>query len=342
MRKYNRYVIFFLFLALTVSCTVTREIPIEVWRTSEVKLPLDGKNIGFVYRNFKFDNDTLQRYYLNNDVLVKDFRTRSTDIDSILVSACLNSSAYHFKENHIGNSTIILPSDLFPRQNGEKVHPLPPALIRKLSQTSGVDYLIFLETITYFFSAYSDDESGDYQQVRMGGIWALYSGESGEISDLKTMVDTIYWTQQEGTDHIKFPPRFVALKQASEVFGENYAKRFYSDWIEVDRSYFVPPLEDFRIAETYMNEQKWDKAEEIWKRYSDPKFRRLAISACYNLALVSEIRDDLQKAIFWIGKAKEMARSYPHSDELNMSLLYASVLSKRVKEIEIFRQKGHP
>jgi hypothetical protein len=322
-----------------VSCTITREIPIEVWRTSEVKLPLAGKNIGFVYRNFKFNNDTLQNYYLSNDVLIRDFRTNNTDTDTILVSACLNSAAYQFTQNHIGNSTTILPSGLFPRQNGEKVHPLPPVLIRKLSQNSGADYLIVLETITYFFSAYTDEESGEYQQVRMGGIWAVYNGETGEVADRKTMVDTIYWEQQEDTDNLKFPPRLEALKQASEVFGENYAKRFYSGWVEVDRSYFIPPLEDFRIAANYMNEQNWDKAKEIWERYSDPKFRRLAISACYNLALVSEIGDDLEKAMFWIGKAKEMARSYPRSDELKMSLQYASILARRVKEIEIFQSQ---
>ena len=342
MRTNNHRIVFLLFLALTASCTIYREIPIEVLRTSEVRLPLDKKNIGFAYRNFKFINDTLQSYYLRDGILVKDFRTRGKDTDSILVSACLNSSAYHFSQNHIGNSTFILPSDLFPRQNCEKVHPLPPVLIRKLSHTTGADYLIFLETITYFFSAFSDEESGDYQQVRMGGIWAVYNGETGEVADRKNMVDTIYWAQHEGTENMRFPPRFEALKQASEVFGENYAKRFYSEWTEVDRSYFIPPLEDFRVAGNYMNEQNWDKAEEIWKRYSDPRFGRLAISACYNLALVSEIGDDLEKAIFWIGKAKEMARSYPGSDELRMSRHYASVLSKRLKEIEIFRQNGQP
>ena len=81
-------------------------------------------------------------------------------------------------------------------------------------------------------------------------------------------------------------------------------------------------------------QQEWKKAADIWGRYTSEKFGRLAISACYNLALSMEIRDDLSGAGEWIDQAVKMAKHYKGSDELEYALSYKKIIADRIAGIE--------
>jgi hypothetical protein len=325
------------------SCTVYRQIPIEVLRTEEIRLKSAKPNIAFVYRNFKFPNDTMQRYYLEDDILISDRKNGEREIDSMVVGVCLEGAANEFKKNGVCDNPVLYPWDIFPVQTGEKVYSLPVELIKKMAMPAKADYIISLETLSYFFSRYNGDGTNNpFQKVRMAAIWNLYEVSTGKIQDHKTMVDTLYW-DNDPTDssqkRSKLPPRIPAMQQAAQVFGENYAKRFYPEWLKVDRMIFVPPLEDFRIAGEFALNQEWDKAAGIWKKYADNRFGKLAISACYNLALSDEIGDNLSGALKWINLATDMAKSYKKSEELKLTLQYQSIVKQRLQEIEKSRKQ---
>jgi hypothetical protein len=342
MKATSNLIFLLLIIPVFHSCTVYRQIPIEILRTEEIKLPETPSNIAFVYRNFKFPNDTMQLYYIEDDVLRSDRSGRTRDIDSMVVSACLLSAANGLKQNNICENPVFYPVDIFPRQTGENIPVLPAELIKKMAVTIKADYLVVLETITYFFYKYhSNGENPGYQQVKLAGMWNLYNGSTGIIKDHKAMVDTVFWDDDTGSAFktSDLPPRIPALVQAGETFGENYAKRFYAEWIKVDRLLVVPPLEDFRAAGEYVSNQEWDKAADIWKKYADSRFGRLAISACYNLTLSMEISDDLTGASKWINRAVEMAKSFKNSDDLKLCLEYQNLLKKRLLDIQKSRNK---
>ena len=338
MKKTSRVFLQLLMILVLSSCTVYRQIPIEVLRTEEVRLNVAKPNIAFVYRNFKFQNDTMQHYYLEDEVLLSDSKNGEIEIDSMVVGICLEGAANALKKNGVCENPVFYPLDIFPRQTGERVFALPADLIRKMVMPAKADYLVSLETLSYFFSRYNQHgDDNAFQKVRMAAIWNLYDGTTGKIQDHKTMVDTLYWDFDPGNTSQKqsmFPPRIPAMQQAALVFGENYAKRFYSEWLTVDRTIIVPPLEDFRVAGEYVTNQEWDKAAGIWKKYADNRFGRLAVSACYNLALSAEISDDLPGAMNWINSATKMALSYAKSEELKLALQYQGILKLRVQEIE--------
>jgi hypothetical protein len=324
-------------LIILSSCTIYKNIPIEVLRTKEVKLSSSAPKISLLYRNFKFNNDTLQNYFLRNVTLYKDRNNQGKDIDSIVVTSCLQSVANSFVQNSVCHDPVIFPYDIFPRQTGDRIYPLPADLIKKLAKPAQAEFIILLETFSYFFSQTSDAEEGEFQEVKLAGIWTMYNAVTGEIADRKTITDTVYWNPGDNPGNLakeKFPPRLPALQQAAEVFGENYAKRFYSNWTKVDRLLIVPPLEDFRLAAEFTDKQQWDKASEIWEKYSDRRFGRLAVSACYNLALVREIKDELDEAVIWINKAMGIAESYRNSDEMELTGNYQKILVQRQHDIE--------
>ncbi len=338
MKKILNCLFFCLFLIIFFSCTLYRNVPIEVFQPKEVKLPSDVQNIGFIYRNFKFTNDTLQQYFLLDDILTADRFNKGKNIDSLMAVTCLQNAANEFQKNGVCRNPVIFPVDIFPRQTGENIHSLPPSLIKKLAMPAKAGYLVFLETLSYFFSQYNlSEDHADYQQVKLAGIWSLYDVETGEIADSKTLADTIYWDYQELAQQqpvAKIPPRLPAMVQAAGLFGENYSKRFYSGWKKVDRLMVIPPLEDFRMAAELANEQQWDKARDIWEKYADPHLGRLSVSACYNMALAFEISDDLEMANQWIDRAVNAAKRFKNKEEGKLTLQYQSILATRMKEIE--------
>jgi hypothetical protein len=343
MKKNSKVIVQILLILVLSSCTVYRQIPIEVLHTEEIKLPVVKPKIAFVYRNFKFLNDTMQLYYLEDEVLRSDRKYREKQIDSLAVESCLEGASAGLKENGICDNPVLYPWDIFPRITGDKIYTLPADLVKKLALPVKADYLVSLETLSYFFSRYNqNEEKKAFQQVRMVAMWNLYNVATGNIQDHKNMVDTLFWdsnSQNSGNKQTILPPRVQAIQLAAQVFGENYAKRFYPEWMTVERMIVVPPLEDFRIAGEFAGNQEWEKAAGIWKKYADVRFGRLAIPACYNLALSNEIGDDLSGALKWINAALDVARSYKKSEELKLVLQYQVILKQRVQEIQKSKSK---
>lgn len=335
-----------MFVMLFFSCTVYRQFPIEVLRTEEVKLPQSKPRIAFVYRNFKYTADTLQLHYLENYTLKTDTKNSEREVDSLLATSCLQNAATVLKENGICEDPVFYPYGIFPRQTGNNIAPLPDYLIKKMARPANADYLAILETFSAFFTRYrNNQEFGNFQQVKAVAVWNLYNAVTGKVEDHKSMTDTLSWDGNEPDDGQAsklMPPRLTALQQAAELFGENYGKRFYREWIKVDRMMIIPPLEDFRIAADYADRQEWDKADPIWQKYTDQRFGRLAVSACYDLALSREIRDDLPEALVWIGKAAQIAGAYRNSDEMKLTSQYQSILNERKKEIDTSKKMSTP
>jgi len=338
MKRYLNVFLLLVSVFMLSSCTLYQQIPIEVLRTEEVVFPSKSNALAFVYRNFKFNKDTLQNRYIEDGELKTDRRTGKNETDSLVVMACLNAVASVLKEKGVCDQPVFYPFDIFPPQQGERIVPLPEELIKKMAKPAKADYLVVLETITYFFTRYSEGiDIIEYQNVPIAAVWNVYNGSTGKIEDHKTTSDTLYWDDQpEGTSGQKtvMPPRLVSLQQAGAILGENYAKRFYSEWEKVERMLIIPPLEDFRQAAAYADQQDWNKAAAIWNKYTAEKFGKLAISACYNLALSEEIRDNLRNAKEWADLAVKLAKSYKGSDELTYALRYREIINDRILRIE--------
>lgn len=333
-----------LLMAAFFSCTVYEPIPIEVIRSREVPLQVEGNQVALMYRNFKYPGDTLQHYYRDGGYLRKDKENPEQNIDSIAVYSCLQSAAQKFAENGMTSVPAIYPVDFMPGITGEKIAALPASLVRKIIQPSRADYLVSLETFSYFYSRFpGDSRESELRQVVMAGLWAVYDGHSGEVVDSRQMVDTLYWDEADeavASGKSPLPPRLPAIRLAAEVFGENYAGKFNSGWVKVDRMLIVPPLEEFRIAANYAQEQKWEQAIEIWHRYTPGHMGKLAITARYNLALAAEINDNLEEANNQINSAYDLASVYKNKNELKMVLLYREILRKRQKEIDAIEKTG--
>ncbi len=330
----------FWFLALSVSfssCTVYKEYLIDVFKPGEIAVPPNVENIAIIYRNFKYDNDTLQHFY-KDDNLLRRAKGDPKNLDSVLVSYCLNELASNLKAKNIYNRIHIFPEVFKPHTNS-KLPVIDFELINKLTRSTETDLVISLETFSYFYSEFSSDAGvPKSRNVVTASVWAVYDPSAKRIIERKTMIDTLYWNAYDEKGNYqknsKLPPRLTALKIASQMAGENYSKRFFASWESVKRMYSIPPLPDFEAAEKYLVKGDWDNAIMLWKRYVADKNGKMAINARYNLALAYEMKDDLETAVQWLSAAQQIAADYRSKDDLKLIAAYQKILAQRIKDME--------
>ncbi len=332
-----------LFLVLTTfSRTVYREFAIDVYKPGLISLPSDVKNIAILSRNFKFDNDTLQHYYKSGYILRKDKKNAHLNIDSIAVSNALQGLASGLEGNGAFEKVKLFPYGLIKPHRGERMAPFSNSLIRELSDLAQADILISLEAFSYFYSEYNlPDFETPGNEVITVGIWSIIDPAEMKIIERKSMVDTVFWDGYgEGADNkrYKLPPRITSIKLAAEIAGGNYAKRLTPSWHKVSRMYVIPPVEDFRLAAAYLEQEKWGDAIRYWEKYTQKKYGKLAINASYNLALAYEMKDEFEKAQEWITYAYQIALALKSGDDLKMIILYKNILDKRQEELDSLNQ----
>ena len=334
----KRFSFWFLALILTsVSCTVYKEYPIDVYKPGEIALPRNVENIALITRNFKYKNDTLQHFYKDNNLL-KKAKGDPKNLDSILTGICLNELALNLKANKVGNQINIYP-EVFKPHTGAKLPSLDFELINKFTTATDADLVISLETFSYFYSEYSTEANmPKSRDVITGNVWAVYDPVAKKIIERKTLIDTVFWNSFDDQGNYdktsKLPPRLSALKIASQMAGENYSKRFMATWVSVKRMYSIPPVPDFEAAEKYLLKGDWDNAIMLWKRYATDKNGKMAINARYNLALGYEMKDDLDTALQWLAAAQQTASDYRNKDDIKRIAAYQKVLAQRKKEVE--------
>ncbi len=333
-----------LFLLATVSCTVYKDYQIEVYRPGIISVPPDAQNVSIVYRNFKYTNDTLQHYY-QDDFRLKRAKNDPENLDSVLVHMCTQELAKSLKENNMFNEIRIFP-ELFMLHRGDKLPALDFNMVDQITASAQTDLMISLETYSYFYSEYSqtDELPSPSNEVITAAVWAVYDPIENKLLERKTMIDTVFWNSYDNLGNYKkntqLPPRITALKIASQMAGENYAKRFFASWQTVNRMYSVPPLPDFAEADTYVQKGEWDNAILLWKRYADDSNGKMAINARYNLALAYEMKDDLDTSEKWLMAAQQLAQDYRSKEDLKMILQYRNVLIKRKQEIARLSHEG--
>lgn len=334
MKKFAGFLLSAIILA---SCTVYKDYPVDIYKPGEANLPPDAKHIALVYRNFKYDNDTLLHYYRDNRTLRKA-KNDPANLDSVLVAACLNEVAQQLKSANADKEFHIF-TDVFKPHRAAKMAAVNTNVLDNLAGTVDASYVILLETFSGFYAEYDAEQTGPKpREVITANVWSAYNPSIQKFTDRKTLIDTIFWNNLDDSGKpdtkSKLPPRISALKIASQLAGENYAKRYTADWVNAHRTYTIPPLPDFETAEKHIQKTDWDNAIQLWKRYADDKNGKLAIHARYNLAFGYEMKDDIDSAIQWINSAQQLAVSYHSRGDLKLIEQYKNILIQRKKDIE--------
>ena len=328
----------------TFSCTVYKDFPIDIYQPASVNLPDNTINIGLISRNFQFSNDTLQNFYKADYIVKKDKTFTPAQIDSIEAVNVLQSVSEVLNKSEIFNRIEVLPYGIFKPASADKMPKLNWAVIRSLNTVANVDAFISLETYSSFYSEfkYTGEEEYPKSEVITASVWCVYDPVTEKVKERISIIDTVYWDSYDENNKLSYaniPPRLTAIKLAAEMAGKNYAARYIPAWHKVNRLYIIPPIEDFRVAALYFEDNKIDRALNVWKKYSPERYRKLAIVARYNCALAFEMKDDHEEALKWINEALLLAVSMNSKEDIKMILLFQKVLNERQEQLKHLNHK---
>lgn len=116
--------------------------------------------------------------------------------------------------------------------------------------------------------------------------------------------------------------RKEAVKEAGNQNGHAYALRLIPYWIRVYRDYYIKGSDNFTTGMRMARTGNWKGAEQVWLKETNNASRKIAGRACYNMAIISEINGDLDKAIEWAKKSYENYNNH-------LALTYVNILKNR-------------
>ncbi len=322
---------------LATSCLSTHKFSIEVMEPATKVIPAPMSTVALISRNFKYIGDTLQNYYKKNVFLTKDHRNKITNIDSLATTSCLSGLARHLKENNVPVKSKIIDYRTFEIEYGEKLKPIPWAVIEDICRRNKADGVISLETYTYIntvTSGYYSRVPAPVTGVTSGAAWTLYDPSRHVIVDTYTDTNTLVWDNNIHNGKFKMPGRIKAIHDASIANGEKYADRLSPHWVKTNRFYYIPSANRFKAATAFAEKGDWKNAGAQWQKIAFEKPNsRLAFFALYNLAVATEMNGEIDQALSWADKSLSCSLSLSNSDFTRQSSAYIKILKKRTKSI---------
>lgn len=165
--------------------------------------------------------------------------------------------------------------------------------------------------------------------IRTG--WRIYDALAREIVDEAEMRDVVV-TRGRGVNPVEaveaVTGRTEAVQSVSRGIGRTYGRSVSPYWHRVARKYYVKGTDNFEIAKRRAQTGNWEGAAELWLAEVENPDRKIAGRAAYNMAIMSEIRGDLDAAIEWSRRAYE-----DFGDKL--ALRYVRLLQNRQERLAI-------
>ncbi len=164
--------------------------------------------------------------------------------------------------------------------------------------------------------------------------WRIYDASMQKIVDENSFTEVKEfnaWGDSYKDARSRLPSKRDALKRSGIFAGTQYGFRISPIWTRVSRMYFTGKHKDLKLAKKYVKTGRWEEAIELWKSLTKSVDVKIARRAYFNLALASEIRGQLDVAIEYADKSRQLGE--------NRSNSYIRTLQVRKQDEEILRNQ---
>jgi len=306
------YLFTFCGIVSLISCETTSIIPIRVYDPAKVKFADSACCFTLVNRlNFPIGKES-------ND--------KKSEIDSFALNNIAQKKLFEGVEDVLYGSELIDTVIIVQKAREVKdslnfdveLEPMNWDTIGAISDRNSSDVLISLDglNITHVYSAKSAYGFGsDFDalfnrignlKIYLSALFRVYDPERKHLIEKYHYNDTIFW-ESEGRYLLSairnLPSKKDAVSEAAYWSGFNYGERFIPKWEEVDRFYYTRGHSKLREAAILIREDKWLDAAKIWKVLAYGPDKKVASRAALNMALVSEMNDNLDAALNWARKS---------------------------------------
>jgi len=327
------YLFTFCGIVSLISCETTSVIPIRIYDPAKIKLPDSAYCFTLVNRlNFPIGKES-------NDI--------KSEIDSFALNNIAHQKLFEGVEDVLYGSELIDTVTIVQKAREDKdslnfdieLKSMNWDTIRAISERNRSDVVISLDglNITNVYSAKPAYSFGSYfdalfyrigtLKIYLSALFRVYDPEKMYLIEKYFYSDTIFW-ESEGTSlHSairNLPSKKDAISEAAYWSGFNYGERFIPKWEDVDRFYFTRGHPKLREASILTREDKWLDAAKIWKVMAYGPDKKAASCAALNMALVSEMNDNLDAALNWAKKSYSL-------DKKESVEQYLKVLVERIQ-----------
>lgn len=303
MKTIERYFGLFFMSILLSSCMTEQVIPIDQMEPGKVNLPERVRKIALLSRNFRFDIDTLGRYYNSDFMLKKVPGVENQVVDTIAVTKCFDSLRKILLESGRFDEIAVYPYSAIIPHRGKNALPLSHEYVKQLCEESKSDAIVSLEMLSYFYSVNSARPRlgiPKMAEVKITAIWAVYYPGKGAPIDRFRYSDVMRWDENGGeAKGSNVPPRTEAIKSACEMAAKNYSKRIAPYWSQSERVVVGLDGTTWREAISLAQKYKWEAASAIWQSFEDSKNKRVRGASALDLAVAKEMLGDYDKAQMW-------------------------------------------
>ena len=325
------------------SCSSTNLMSLSVLEPAPVSLPSYIKTVGIVNRSRASEQAKII------DIIDKVFSLEGKNLDKEGADAGMTGLTDELmKNNRFTEVKPLTGIDLRTPTPGIFPAPLPWDVVEKICRDNNTDALFAIELfdtdskISYSASQVSlhtplgnvpaIEHKADMQTMVKTG-WRIYDPIGKNILDEYPIARYLTFSGK-GINPMLAAAAIIdrkeAVKETGNKTGHDYAFRIMPYWIRVSRDYYVKGTDNFTIARRKAQTGNWNQAGELWQKETLNADGKIAGRACYNMAIISEINGDLDKAIQWAQKAYE---NYNNRIALN----YVRILQNRKTNNEVLK-----
>jgi hypothetical protein len=318
--------VFAVIILLIYGCN-TRSVSLDLLIPGEITIPQDIQSVGILNRSLPEKNDQL----IN---ILEGFITG----ESVLADREGSFNCIHGVETKLRESprlqAMSIETDQY-RGTGTRLFPevLNWQNVDAICKQYHVDGLLVLETFDSDFelkkhtSETTEKVNGREVKktvhhadlrVNVNTGWRFYDNIHKQIIDKVTYTDRKDWDGSGSSEKAAIedlPSKRLAINEAGRFAGLRIADRISPHWRTETRKYFVKGNKEFIEAKEQVKFNNWEPAIEIWKRLAESHDPEIAGKACYNMALASEMKGNIDLALTWAEKSMKVyhikkARSY--------------------------------
>lgn len=318
------------------SCKPTELMRLSVQEPAPVTLPGYIKNIGVINRSIPEKNKAV-------DIIDKIFTLEGVDLDkegseagiSGLTTALMQDPRFtdvKTIDHTTAGSNNPSPQSFQSPMNWEAVdqicrqHNIDALFVLELFDT---DSKISYDAVPVKLKTPVGEVPAVEQQATMITMvktgWRVYDPAARVLLDEYAVARSLTYTGR-GINPVAAAGALIgrkdAVKEAGAATGQRYASRITPFWLRVSRDYYTRGSDNFKTAKRKAQTGNWDGAAELWHQETSNSDRKIAGRACYNMAIISEINGELDKALSW---ARQSYENY----ENRLALNYVRILENR-------------
>lgn len=319
-----------------VSCKLNyATVNIQNIEHAKEELPSEIQSITLMNRSLSnqfqdYPEDSLQQYFYR-----RNFQLSKIVLDSIASDTCLRALGALMFESH--RYDVVIPVERnFPRELSYEQLPdlLTKTQVQDICTRFNTDALLVLErfftkSMADFSEQRFDTSNGQIHSynatldLKYHAFFRVYVPNDPVMIKEINVNDTIYWESDDNTlDRLfgNLPSVKKALISAGIKAALDADNLISPSWIDEKRVYFLFNKSNDQ-GQKFIEANDFVQAEKYWQDIAQSKNAKIRSKAEYNLALISELNGDLDKAIEY--GLKSFYSQYRYQTELYLKRLQA-------------------